>query len=74
MNILDLLFYEGHAIARFAVIGSLIGKYLAAFYIYSPAWVASLGSFVIVLLWPSILEFIEKYILPVLFGHPLIFD
>lgn len=59
VNILDILFDEGHAIARFAVIGNLFGKYLAAFLIYSPAWVSALGSFILVLLWPSIYEFIE---------------
>jgi hypothetical protein len=74
LDILDILFDEGHTIARFAVIGSLIGRYLAAFLIYSPAW-SALGSFIIILLWPYIYEFIEDYILPVIYNRrPDIFD
>ena len=73
VNILDILFDEGHTIARFAVIGSLIGKYLAIFLMYSPAWVSAL-SFILILLWPYIYEFIEDYILPAMFSRPVIFD
>ena len=73
VNILDILFDEGHTIARFAVIGSLIGKYLAIFLMYSPAWVSAL-SFILILLWPYIYEFIEDYILQAMFSRPVIFD
>lgn len=71
-RIINVFITEGHAIARFAFIGNLIGKSIAVILLCVPCWLSALIAFVCVISWPSIQIFIENYVL-IQIGNPTLF-
>ena len=76
MNTLERIIYlfiaEGHAIVRFALIGNLIGKFIAVILLCAPHWLSFLITFGCVMSWPYIQVFIENYVL-IQIGNPTLF-